>query len=54
MPGQVIDVPALTPELHIALNSGRAELVRGEEPELATVTVRERAVTRGTNKRRVQ
>lgn len=54
MPGQTIDVPSMTPELRTALDSGRAELVRGEEPELATVAVRERAITRGTKKRRVQ
>jgi hypothetical protein len=46
MPGQVIDVPTLTPSLRTAIHCGLAELVRGEEPELATVTVPERAGTR--------
>ena len=45
VPGQIIDVPTLTPAMRAAVKDGRAELVR-DEPELATVGVTERAVTR--------
>lgn len=45
MPGQVINVSSLTPAMRAAVKDGRAELVR-DEPELATVGVTERAVTR--------
>jgi hypothetical protein len=52
VPGQVIEVATLTPEIQAALRSNLAELVRAEEPDLATVGVTERAVTR-TARRRV-
>ena len=43
MPGQVLDLPYVSKWVQAALCDGRAELVRGEEPELATVSVGERA-----------
>lgn len=51
-PGQVADLSSLTPAIRAAIQSGRAALVRVEEPELATVAAGERAVTRGTKRGR--
>jgi hypothetical protein len=44
--GQVIEVPELSSAMRQWLKEERAELVREEEPELATVGVAERAVVR--------
>lgn len=46
MAGQVITTPKLTPEMHRWVQAGWAEVMRGEQPELATVAPGERAVTR--------
>ncbi len=45
-PGQVIAVTQMTSAIRSALRDGRAEVLRTEEPELATVVASEHAVTR--------